>query len=56
MDTDITVEGQRMNRNRIEGNCKQVNGRVKEQWGRLTGVDLDGRASAAPRTAISTDA
>ncbi len=30
-----------MNWDRIEGNWKQVKGKVKEQWGRLTDDDLD---------------
>jgi uncharacterized protein YjbJ (UPF0337 family) len=30
-----------MDWNRIEGNWKQVKGRVKEQWGKLTDDDLD---------------
>jgi uncharacterized protein YjbJ (UPF0337 family) len=31
----------RMNQDRIEGNWKQVKGKVKEQWGKLTDDDLD---------------
>jgi len=30
-----------MNRDRIEGNWKQIKGKVKQQWGRLTDDDLD---------------
>lgn len=30
-----------MNWNRIEGNWKQIKGRVQEQWGKLTDDDLD---------------
>jgi uncharacterized protein YjbJ (UPF0337 family) len=30
-----------MNHDRIEGNWKQVKGKVKEQWGKLTDDDLD---------------
>jgi uncharacterized protein YjbJ (UPF0337 family) len=30
-----------MDWNRIEGNWKQIKGRVKEQWGKLTDDDLD---------------
>ena len=30
-----------MDWNRIEGNWKQLKGRVKEKWGRLTDDDLD---------------
>ena len=30
-----------MNWDRIEGNWKQVTGRVKAQWGKLTDDDLD---------------
>jgi len=30
-----------MNQDRIEGNWKQVKGKVKEQWGKLTDDDID---------------
>jgi uncharacterized protein YjbJ (UPF0337 family) len=30
-----------MNRDRFEGNWKQVKGKVKEAWGKLTDDDLD---------------
>lgn len=30
-----------MNWNRIEGNWKQVKGKVQEQWGKLTDDDFD---------------
>src|SRR5215212_8083775 len=30
-----------MNQDRMEGNWKQVKGKVKEQWGKLTDDDLD---------------
>jgi len=30
-----------MNDDRMEGNWKQLKGKVKEQWGRLTDDDLD---------------
>ena len=30
-----------MNQDRIEGRWKQLKGRVKEQWGKLTDDDLD---------------
>jgi uncharacterized protein YjbJ (UPF0337 family) len=30
-----------MNWQRIEGNWKQVKGKVQQQWGRLTNDDLD---------------
>lgn len=30
-----------MNQDRIEGNWKQVKGKIKEQWGKLTDDDLD---------------
>ena len=30
-----------MNTDRIRGRWKQVQGRIKEQWGRLTNDDLD---------------
>ena len=29
-----------MNWDRIDGNCKQVTGKVKEQWGKLTDDDI----------------
>jgi uncharacterized protein YjbJ (UPF0337 family) len=34
------MEARNMNWDRIEGEWKQVTGRVKEQWGRLTDDDL----------------
>lgn len=30
-----------MNRDRLEGNWKQLRGKVKEQWGKLTDDQLD---------------
>ena len=39
-----------MDWDRIEGNWKQIKGKVKEQWGKLTDDDLD-EDSGAPRTA-----
>lgn len=30
-----------MDWNRVEGNWKQLKGRVKEQWGKLTDDDID---------------
>ena len=30
-----------MNRDTIEGNWKQIKGKVREQWGKLTDDDLD---------------
>jgi uncharacterized protein YjbJ (UPF0337 family) len=30
-----------MNKHELEGNWKQMKGRVKEQWGKLTDDDLD---------------
>jgi uncharacterized protein YjbJ (UPF0337 family) len=30
-----------MNKDRLRGQWKQVKGRIKEQWGRLTDDDLD---------------
>ena len=30
-----------MDWNRVEGNWKQVKGKVKEQWGKLSDDDLD---------------
>src|SRR5262249_14989134 len=36
-----THEEEQMDWNRVEGNWKQVKGKVKEQWGRLTDDDLN---------------
>jgi len=36
-----TVEDERMDWNRVEGNWKQVKGKVKEKWGQLTEDDLN---------------
>ncbi|MBE0594508.1 MAG: CsbD family protein [Burkholderiaceae bacterium] len=30
-----------MNRDRIEGNWKQLKGKVREQWGKLTDDEID---------------
>jgi uncharacterized protein YjbJ (UPF0337 family) len=30
-----------MNRDRAEGNWKQIKGKIKEQWGKLTDDELD---------------
>jgi uncharacterized protein YjbJ (UPF0337 family) len=30
-----------MNKDRIEGQWKQVQGKIKQQWGKLTNDDLD---------------
>ena len=30
-----------MNNDKLEGNWKQVKGKIKEQWGKLTDDDLD---------------
>jgi len=30
-----------MNKDRIEGNWKQLKGKVKQQWGKLTDDDID---------------
>ncbi|MDX0023560.1 CsbD family protein [Sinorhizobium meliloti] len=30
-----------MDWNRVEGNWKQIKGKIKEQWGQLTDDDLD---------------
>jgi uncharacterized protein YjbJ (UPF0337 family) len=30
-----------MNNDRVEGNWKQVKGKIKEQWGKLTGDQID---------------
>jgi uncharacterized protein YjbJ (UPF0337 family) len=40
-----------MNWDRIEGNWKQVTGRAKEQWGKLTDDDLDVVAGRRDRLA-----
>jgi uncharacterized protein YjbJ (UPF0337 family) len=37
----IHIEETGMNRDIIEGNWKQLVGKVKEQWGKLTDDDLD---------------
>jgi uncharacterized protein YjbJ (UPF0337 family) len=36
-----TDQEKHMNSDRIEGNWKQVKGKIKEQWGKLTDDDLD---------------
>ena len=30
-----------MNRDRIEGNWKQIKGKIQQKWGKLTDDDLD---------------
>lgn len=30
-----------MNRDRVEGNWKQLKGKIKEEWGKLTDDDVD---------------
>ena len=42
-----------MNWDRIEGNWKQLLGRIREQWGRLTDDELDGIAGKRERLAGS---
>src|SRR5262245_50538065 len=37
----ILPEEKRMDWNRVEGNWKQIKGKVKEKWGQLTDDDLD---------------
>jgi uncharacterized protein YjbJ (UPF0337 family) len=37
----IFLEDTDMDWDRVEGNWKQVKGKVKEQWGKLTDDDLD---------------
>jgi len=37
----MTQEGLVMDWDRVEGNWKQLKGRVKEKWGNLTDDDLD---------------
>ena len=39
--TTQTMEFKLMDWNRVEGNWKQVKGKVKEKWGKLTDDDLD---------------
>ena len=36
-----SMEASSMDWNRVEGNWKQVKGKVKEKWGQLTDDDLD---------------
>jgi uncharacterized protein YjbJ (UPF0337 family) len=38
---DIAAGGASMNHDRIQGRWKQIKGKVREQWGRLTDDDLD---------------
>jgi uncharacterized protein YjbJ (UPF0337 family) len=40
-----------MNWDRIEGNWKQLKGRIREHWGRLTDDELDGIAGRRERLA-----
>jgi uncharacterized protein YjbJ (UPF0337 family) len=42
-----------MNWDRIEGNWKQLKGRIREQWGRLTDDELDSIAGKRERLAGS---
>lgn len=30
-----------MNNDRVEGNWKQIKGKIREQWGKLTGDEID---------------
>jgi uncharacterized protein YjbJ (UPF0337 family) len=39
--TQSSMEANPMDWNRVEGNWKQVKGKVKEKWGQLTDDDLD---------------
>jgi uncharacterized protein YjbJ (UPF0337 family) len=39
--TAIKAKESEMDWNRIEGNWKQITGKVKEKWGKLTDDDLD---------------
>jgi uncharacterized protein YjbJ (UPF0337 family) len=39
-ETQETMERRMMDWNRVEGNWKQLKGKVKEQWGKLTDDDL----------------
>jgi uncharacterized protein YjbJ (UPF0337 family) len=40
-----------MNRERVEGNWKQISGKLKEQWGKLTRDDL--RVDAGKRDQLA---
>lgn len=42
-----------MNRDRVEGNWKQFSGKLREQWGKLTGDDLDVNAGKRDQLAGS---
>jgi uncharacterized protein YjbJ (UPF0337 family) len=35
-----SIEEPQMNKDQVEGNWKQLKGKVKEQWGKLTDNDL----------------
>jgi uncharacterized protein YjbJ (UPF0337 family) len=37
----MDMENSVMDWNRVEGNWKQIKGKVKEKWGQLTNDDLD---------------
>lgn len=39
--TKLQARDIRMNQDRIQGRWKQLKGKVKEQWGKLTDDDLD---------------
>jgi uncharacterized protein YjbJ (UPF0337 family) len=41
MATGFSTGTKRMNNDRIQGRWKQVKGKVKEHWGKLTDDDLD---------------
>jgi uncharacterized protein YjbJ (UPF0337 family) len=48
-----------MNWDRVEGNWKQITGKVKEQWGNLTDDDLtviNGKQEQIVRRALCPDA
>jgi uncharacterized protein YjbJ (UPF0337 family) len=37
----VPIQEEVMDWNRVEGNWKQVKGKIQEQWGRLTDDDVD---------------
>jgi uncharacterized protein YjbJ (UPF0337 family) len=41
VNTEPLLRSDEMDWNRVEGNWKQLKGKVKEQWGKLTDDDLD---------------
>jgi uncharacterized protein YjbJ (UPF0337 family) len=41
IDKDVLEKEKRMNQDRIAGQWKQLAGKIKEKWGKLTNDDLD---------------